>query len=104
MRRSAPALDVDLLRLVAEPLRAQIVTALASEQLCTCHLVQLTGAAQSNVSNHLRLLREAGVVEAEPHGRFTYYRLVPDVLDGLGEALGALAHAARGAADRRRPC
>lgn len=38
-----------LLRVVADPLRARIVALLAQEQLCTCHLVELTGARQTNV-------------------------------------------------------
>jgi ArsR family transcriptional regulator len=99
-----PELDVALLRLLADPLRAQIVRLLAAEQLCTCHLVQLTGARQTNVSNHLRALREAGLVRQEPCGRFTYYRLDPDALQTLGGALTALADAARSAPERRRPC
>lgn len=100
----APELDVALLRLLADPLRARIVQLLAVEQLCTCHLVELTGAGQSNISNHLRALRQAGLVAQEPCGRFTYYRLDPAALDALGGALNSLAEAARGVGDRRRPC
>ena len=103
---SAPSdtsvLDEPLLRLLADPLRARIVELLSHEQLCTCHLVELTGAGQSNVSNHLRALRVAGVVTAEPFGRFTYYRLKPDRLEALGASLSALAAAAPDA--ERRPC
>jgi ArsR family transcriptional regulator len=36
------------------------VELLAAEQLCTCHLVELTGARQTNISNRLRILRDAG--------------------------------------------
>lgn len=93
-----------LLRVLAEPLRLQILTLLAAEQLCTCHLVELTGARQTNISNHLRVLRETGLVAAEPAGRFTYYRLNPGPLVDLGEQLTALAGQAQIAADRRRPC
>jgi ArsR family transcriptional regulator len=81
-----------------------MVKALATEQLCTCHLVEITGARQTNVSNHLRVLREAGVVEAEPAGRYTYYRLRPEVLDRLAEQFGDLAEAARAASAVRRLC
>lgn len=97
-------LDPTLLRLLGDPLRAQIVELLAAEQLCTCHLVELTGARQTNISNHLRALRDAGVVTASPHGRFTYYRLEPAALRTLGAALDRLADTAHGAAGRRRPC
>lgn len=103
---SAPSdttvLDEPLLRLLADPLRARIVELLARESLCTCHLVELTGARQTNISNHLRALREAGLVAAEPCGRFTYYRLEPARLAALGSSLSGLA-AATPAADRR-PC
>ena len=58
--------------LLADPLRLQIVEALSHEQLCTCHLVEITGAKQTTVSHHLRLLREAGVVVGAPEGRFTW--------------------------------
>lgn len=98
----APALDPALLRALADPVRARIVALLAAEQLCTCHLVEQLPVSQSGVSNALRALREAGVVEAEPCGRFTYYRLRPAVLHALGEQVAALAEAAVTAP--KRPC
>ena len=79
-----------------------MVRALATEQLCTCHLVEQLPVSQSGVSNALRALREAGLVEAEPCGRFTYYRLRPDALRSLGAQLTALADAAADAP--RRAC
>jgi ArsR family transcriptional regulator, arsenate/arsenite/antimonite-responsive transcriptional repressor len=97
-------LDEELLRVLAEPVRAAIVRALATEQLCTCHLVDLTGAKQTNVSNHLRVLRQAGLVAAEPAGRYTYYRLLPDALTHLAGQLGDLARAAHATEAVRRPC
>lgn len=92
--------------MVADPTRAAIVRALATEQMCTCHLVELLEVRQTNISNHLRVLREAGVVEAEPVGRYTYYRLRPDALQSLAGQLGDLAAAAAATAGqgRRRPC
>jgi DNA-binding transcriptional ArsR family regulator len=54
------------MRALADPLRMQIVTLLARETLCTTHLVEETGARQTNLSNHLRVLREAGVVDTAP--------------------------------------
>lgn len=101
---AVPTLDDALLRVVAEPVRAAILRALAREQLCTCHLIEVTGAGQSNVSNHLRVLREAGLVAAEPHGRYTYYRLLPDRLVEGSRQLGDLAAAAEAAGERWRPC
>lgn len=104
MHATAAPPDEQLLKLLADPLRAQIVALLAVEQLCTCHLVEATGATQTNISNHLRAMRQAGLVEAEPQGRFTYYRLRPEPLALLSAVLGDLAARARGALTRKRSC
>jgi ArsR family transcriptional regulator, arsenate/arsenite/antimonite-responsive transcriptional repressor len=99
---ASPALDDRLLRLFADPLRAQLVTLLAREQLCTCHLADATGALPSAVSNHLRQLKAADIVESEPCGRYTYYRLRPEALESLSTQLASIAQAARVAP--KRPC
>lgn len=100
------SVEIDVMRVLADPLRMQIVTLLASEALCTCHLVEATGARQTNLSNHLRVLREVGLVETEPCGRFTYYKLRPAALEDAAGRLLELAAAARATADagRKRPC
>nr|WP_026119247.1 metalloregulator ArsR/SmtB family transcription factor [Nocardiopsis ganjiahuensis] len=100
------SVDADLMKVLADPLRMRIVSLLAHETLCTTHLMEETGARQTNLSNHLRLLREAGVVETEPCGRYTYYRLRPQALESLSEGLSALADTARStaAAQNKRAC
>ncbi|MEE1795939.1 metalloregulator ArsR/SmtB family transcription factor [Streptomyces sp. BE308] len=98
------SVDTELMRVLGDPLRLRIVTLLARETLCTTHLVEETGARQTNLSNHLRVLREAGVVETEPCGRFTYYRLRPDVIARLASQFAELADSARTAAENRRAC
>ena len=80
------------------------MTLLARETLCTTHLVEETGAKQTNLSNHMKVLREAGIVETEPCGRFTYYKLKPEVLAGLSGQLAELAALARTAAENKRAC
>ncbi|MEV3933602.1 MULTISPECIES: helix-turn-helix transcriptional regulator [unclassified Streptomyces] len=98
------SVDTDAIRVLGDPLRLRIVTLLARETLCTTHLVEETGAKQTNLSNHMKVLREAGIVETEPCGRFTYYRLRPEVLAGLSERFAALAESARTAAGNKRAC
>jgi ArsR family transcriptional regulator len=98
------SVDTDLIRVLADPLRLRIVTLLAKETLCTTHLVEETGARQTNLSNHLRVLREAGVVETEPCGRYTYYRLRPDVIASLAGQFADLADSARNAVENKRAC
>ncbi|MEU0119912.1 ArsR/SmtB family transcription factor [Streptomyces sp. NPDC048254] len=98
------SVDTDLMRVLADPLRLQIVTLLARETLCSTHLIEETGAKQTNLSNHLRVLREAGVVDTEPCGRYTYYKLRPDVIAQLAGQFADLAESARNAADNKRAC
>ncbi|GAA3899908.1 metalloregulator ArsR/SmtB family transcription factor [Streptomyces lacrimifluminis] len=98
------SVDTDLMRVLADPLRLQIVTLLAKETLCSTHLIEETGAKQTNVSNHLRVLREAGVVETEPCGRYTYYKLRHDVIASLAGQFADLAASARNAAENKRAC
>ncbi|ANS63132.1 transcription regulator ArsR [Streptomyces lincolnensis] len=98
------SVDTDLMRVLADPLRLQIVTLLARETLCSTHLIEETGAKQTNLSNHLRVLREAGVVETEPCGRYMYYKLRPDVIAQLAGQFADLAESARTAADNKRAC
>ncbi|WP_105972273.1 ArsR/SmtB family transcription factor [Streptomyces geranii] len=98
--------DTDLMRVLADPLRLRIVTLLARETLCSTHLIEETGAGQTNLSNHLRVLREAGVVDTEPCGRFTYYRLRPEAIAPLADGFAELAEAARATTENgiKRSC
>ncbi|MFJ5806637.1 ArsR/SmtB family transcription factor [Streptomyces sp. NPDC093093] len=98
------SVDTELIRVLADPLRLQIVTLLARETLCLTHLVEETGAKQTNLSNHMKVLREAGVVETEPCGRFVYYKLRPDVIAQLAGQFADLAASARTAAENKRDC
>jgi ArsR family transcriptional regulator len=93
-----------VIKLLADPLRAQIVDLLADGPACTCHLVEDTGAKQPNVSNHLRVLRDAGLVTAEPRGRFTYYQLAPAALESAAQHLAQMAQRARTNTETRREC
>lgn len=98
--------DTDVMQALANPLRWKIVTMLAQETLYTTRLEQETGARQTNLSNHLKVLRDAGVVDTEPCGRFTYYSLRPEALEAMAGSFADLAAAARAtvAAGRKRSC
>ncbi len=90
--------------LFGDPLRGRIVGLLAEEQLCPCHLVELTGARQPTVMHHLRILRDAELVDAIPEGRFTYYRLRSEPLAALRTGIADLARRAKASRAHRRPC
>ena len=66
----------DLLRAIAHPLRIELLLALQGGPRCVHELVDTTGATQPLVSQHLRVLRTAGVLRTERRGRETAYSIV----------------------------
>jgi ArsR family transcriptional regulator, arsenate/arsenite/antimonite-responsive transcriptional repressor len=83
---------------LADPARVAIVNRLAGAgEVCVCAFVGELGLSQPTVSHHLRILREAGLVEARRHGTWAYYRLVPETVAALAGSLGG-AGAARAVA------
>ena len=74
---------------LADPTRVAIVNRLAAtEECCVCDLNDAFELSQPTISHHLRILREAGLVEASRRGTWAYYRLVPEAVESLREALG----------------
>jgi ArsR family transcriptional regulator len=77
---------------LADPTRVAIVNRLAAtEECCVCDLTGAFELSQPTISHHLRLLREAGLVEASRRGTWAYYRLIPEAVAELRGALGAAA-------------
>jgi len=66
-----------VLKILGEPNRLLIVTSLGLECRPVTDIVKATGLSQTNVSFHLRILRDAGLVRAERCGSFVYY-CMPD--------------------------
>ncbi len=94
--RSARALVAagDLLRALAAPVRIAIVLELREADRCVHELVDALGVAQPLISQHLRVLKAAGVVHGERHGREVVYRLVDEHLSHI--VVDAVAHAEEG--------
>ncbi len=68
-----------MLKALGNPIRFEIMEMLAARQTCmTYEIVQSTPLAQSTVSQHLKVLREAGLVRGEVEGPATCYCLDPD--------------------------
>ena len=80
------------LRVIADPARLRLVSLIASRPdatSCVCELTEPLGLSQPTVSHHLRVLREAGLIEvARKRGTWVYYRLVPEAVEQLAFALG----------------
>jgi ArsR family transcriptional regulator, arsenate/arsenite/antimonite-responsive transcriptional repressor len=75
---------------LADPTRVAIVNQLSGAgEVCVCNLVEAFDLSQPTVSHHLKILREAGLVESTRRGTWAYYRLVPEALEALRATLGA---------------
>lgn len=81
-----------LLKALADPVRLQIIEALAGGERCVCELTTDLGMAQSRLSFHLKVLKECGLLADRQSGRWVYYRLRPEVIQGLQDWLSALVH------------
>jgi ArsR family transcriptional regulator, zinc-responsive transcriptional repressor len=82
----------DLLRALAAPVRIAIVLQLRQEARCVHELVDALDVPQPLVSQHLRILKSAGVVEGARSGREVLYRLVDHHLADI--VVAAVTHAA----------
>jgi ArsR family transcriptional regulator len=80
----------DLLKALADPTRLRLlslITATPAGEACVCDLVDPVGRSQPTVSHHLAVLVDAGILEREKRGRWAWYRLVPERLAAVRQAL-----------------
>lgn len=75
---------------LADPVRLRLLSAIASRgggEVCVCDLSDGVAVSGPTVSHHLRVLREAGLIDGERRGTWVYYRVVPGALSGLAAVL-----------------
>ncbi|GAB4064395.1 hypothetical protein GCM10028777_10540 [Angustibacter speluncae] len=84
---SAVLPGTDVLEVIAEPTRRRILDAVRGGERSVGELVDLVGMHQPGVSRHLRVLREAGLVEVRRDGQRRLYRLRAEPLRALDEWL-----------------
>jgi len=76
-------------RALADPTRVAIVNRLAAAgEVCVCDLNAVFDLSQPTISHHLKVLREAGLVESTRRGTWAYYHLVPEAVGALRQTLG----------------
>ena len=76
-----------LLSLIGQPSRIQILLIISIQEACVCHLEAVLGMRQASISQHLMVLRKAGLVTAHRDGRNIFYHLVhPEVVEVLNQA------------------
>lgn len=81
-RSALPDLDraVALFHALSDSTRLSILEMLRDGERCVCELQAELDAAQSRLSFHLKVLRDAGLVSDRKDGRWSYYRIVPEAL------------------------
>lgn len=75
---------------LADPVRLRLLSLIASfegGEACVCDLTGLFDVSQPTISHHLRVLREAGLIDSERRGTWVYYWVLPDALRRLGSLL-----------------
>lgn len=75
---------------LADPTRLAVLDLLRDGERCVCDLTAALGATQSRLSFHLKVLKDAGLVLDRPDGRWVHYRLAPDALTAVRDALDEL--------------
>ncbi len=75
---------------LSDPARLRLLSLIAAQpdgEVCACELVGPLGKSQPTVSHHLKVLREAGLIEGEKRGTWVWYRVVRSALADLERAL-----------------
>jgi ArsR family transcriptional regulator len=104
---NARARATRLFHALSDETRLAVLERLHEGELCVCELQTQLGVAQSRLSFHLRVLREAGLVRDRKEGRWSYYRLNTSAIDDARDRLtrlggeGSAVRPARNRAPRR---
>src|SRR5690554_4670557 len=79
-----------LLKSLADPLRVRIVSLISASpggEACVCDMTTLGEVSQPTVSHHLKVLREAGVLESERRGTWVWYRVTAEAQPAVSALL-----------------
>ena len=82
---------------LGDPVRLRLVSLIGAHQggeVCVCELTTAFDLTQPTISHHLKVLREAGIIDGERRGTWVYYWLVPAALERMAALLSAPAQAA----------
>jgi ArsR family transcriptional regulator len=77
---------------LADPVRLRLLGLVAqSGEVCSCDLIGPLGKAQPTISHHTKVLADAGLIVGEKRGRWVWWRVVPERVEALRDALGTPA-------------
>jgi ArsR family transcriptional regulator len=75
----------NLLKALSDPIRLRLMSMIAAaDEACVCDLTAPFDVSQPTISHHLKVLREAGLVDSERRGTWVWYRARRDALDAVG--------------------
>jgi ArsR family transcriptional regulator, arsenate/arsenite/antimonite-responsive transcriptional repressor len=74
---------IELFHALSDETRLEIIELLRKGERCVCELTDTLDAAQSRLSFHLRVLKDAGIVSDRKDGRWVHYELVPAVFEEM---------------------
>ncbi|WP_030903666.1 ArsR/SmtB family transcription factor [Streptomyces sp. NRRL F-5126] len=75
---------------LGDPVRLRLLSMIASRaggEICVCDLTPAFDLSQPTISHHLKLLKQAGLIDSERRGTWVYYRPVPEMTDRLAGVL-----------------
>ncbi|MEU1151927.1 metalloregulator ArsR/SmtB family transcription factor [Streptomyces sp. NPDC005918] len=75
---------------LGDPIRLRLLSMIASRaggEVCVCDLTPAFDVSQPTISHHLKLLKQAGLIDSERRGTWVYYRLLPQMTDQLAAIL-----------------
>ena len=75
---------------LSEPIRLQILEQLKDAEQCVCELTEAFNTGQSRLSFHLRVLKEAGLINDRPEGRWMYYSVNVEGIKELASFVAGL--------------
>jgi ArsR family transcriptional regulator len=94
MGAAAAAGLAQVFKALGDPVRLRLVSLIGAHQggeVCVCDLTTAFDLTQPTISHHLKVLREAGIIDSERRGTWVYYRLVPAALERMATLLSAPA-------------
>lgn len=80
-----------MFKALGDPVRLRVLSIVASRpggEACVCELVDAFNLSQPTISHHVKVLREAGLLECERRGTWVFYSVIPSALAQLAAVLG----------------
>jgi ArsR family transcriptional regulator len=92
--------SIELFHALSDETRLEVIELLRKGERCVCELTDTLDAAQSRLSFHLRVLKDAGIVRDRKDGRWVHYELDPNAFEEMETLISAMKPSAVRRADK----